>query len=201
MVPTDADGDGDDEVVRLRPALVREADRLALLQARARRATTMPPGVHDLPALSAQLAERMAHDETWVAEAHGDVVGYVRFTHAWLDDLYVDPAWGRSGIGSALLDLVKSRRPDGFGLWVFEENAGARAFYAQHGLLELETTDGSATEERCPDVRTVWPGSDPHRHLGALLDDVEAQLDDLRVRRAALETALARLDGPVDTRG
>ncbi|WP_110238666.1 GNAT family N-acetyltransferase [Nocardioides gilvus] len=199
MGPTESSGE-DEGVVRLRPALVTEADRLALLQLRARAATTMPPGVHDLISLSARLAEQMAQDETWVAEADGAVVGYVRFTEEWLDDIYVDPAWSRIGIGAALLDLVKSRIPGGFGLWVFEENAGARAFYARHGLLELETTDGSANEERCPDVRTVWPGSDPRRHLACLLDDVEAQLGELRLRRDALVTALVRLDASVDTR-
>lgn len=160
----------------------------------------MPPSVHDVAALSARLVEQMAHDETWVAETDGSVVGYVRFTDQWLDDLYVDPTWSRNGIGAALLDLVKSRIPDGFGLWVFEENAGARAFYARQGLLELETTDGSANDEQCADVRTVWPGSQPRRHLGALLHDVDAQLDDLRARRAALVAALEQLGGAVDTR-
>lgn len=160
----------------------------------------MPPSGQDVAALSARLAEQVAHDETWVAETDATVVGYVRFTDQWLDDLYVDPTWSRNGIGAALLDLVKSRLPDGFGLWVFEENAGARAFYARHGLLELETTDGSANDERRPDVRTVWPGSDPHRHLDALLHDVDAQLDDLRARREALVATLEQLGGATDTR-
>lgn len=182
---------GDDEV-RLRPASPEEADRLARLQTRARQTAAMPVVVDDLATLSARLRERMADDETWVAQAAGGVVGYARFTGEWLDDLYVDPAWSRAGIGTLLLDLVKSRTPDGFGLWVFEENADARAFYRQQGLLELETTDGSANDERCPDVRMVWPGRDPRSHLARLLDDVESQLDELSARRRALVAALAR---------
>jgi hypothetical protein len=31
-------------------------------------------------------------------------------------------------------------------------NAGARRFYERHGFSAIEFTDGSANEERCPDV-------------------------------------------------
>jgi ribosomal protein S18 acetylase RimI-like enzyme len=97
-------------------------------------------------------------DEVWVAETDGEMVGYARFTETWLDDLYVSPEHARGGIGTALLDLVKSLRPQGFQLWVFETNEPARAFYAAHGLLERERTDGSDNEEREPDIRMEWPG-------------------------------------------
>ena len=70
----------------------------------------------------------------WVAEAEGVVVGYLRLTGDWLDDLYVVPEHAGQGVGSALLDLAKALRPGGFGLWVFETNVPARAFYAAHGL-------------------------------------------------------------------
>jgi chorismate mutase len=89
-----------------------------------------------------------------------------------------------------LLDVVKSLRPDGFCLWVFESNAPARRFYARRGLVELERTDGSANEERSPDVRLAWPGADPLAFLRGLVDDVDAQLGDLLARRAALTAAI-----------
>lgn len=172
---------------------------MALLQLRARRGATMPDPVHDLAGLTARLQERLVEDESWVAQADGDVVGYVRFTDQWLDDLYVDPTCSRAGIGTLLVDLVKSRIPGGFGLWVFEQNGDARDFYAQQGLIELETTDGSANDERCPDIRMVWPGPEPRHHLRSLLEEVDAQIDELRARRDALLAALERLDGAVDT--
>ncbi len=82
-------------------------------------------------------------------------------TETWLDDLYVAPAFAGQGIGSALLDLAKAQRPQGFCLWVFESNTPARNFYARRGFVELERTDGSGNEERSPDVQMAWPGTDP----------------------------------------
>jgi len=95
-----------------------------------------------------------------VAELDGRVAAYARFTRTWLDDLYVAPGAQRDGLGGALLELVKSLRPQGFGLWVFESNLPARQFYARHGLVEVERTDGSANEEREPDIRMIWDPSD-----------------------------------------
>jgi GNAT superfamily N-acetyltransferase len=145
--------------VLLRPATADDADAIARVHLEARSAAPMPPLVHPEDDVRRWLGERLAVDEAWVAEAAGEVVGYARFTATWLDDLYVLPTHAGAGIGSALLDLVKSLRPAGFQLWVFEMNAPARRFYARRGLVERERTDGSANEERAPDVRMEWPGT------------------------------------------
>ncbi len=89
-----------------------------------------------------------------------------------------------------LLDVVKAQRPDGFSLWVFQSNTGARRFYERHGLVELEHTDGSGNEEKSPDLRMAWPGGDPVAFLRRMLDDVDGQLADLRHRREAIARAL-----------
>lgn len=96
--------------------------------------------------------------ELWVAESEGGLAGFAELKGPWLDDLYVAPDHQRAGIGTALLELVKTLRPDGFGLWVFETNRPARQFYARHGLVELERTDGSGNEESAPDIRMEWAG-------------------------------------------
>jgi chorismate mutase len=62
----------------------------------------------------------------------------------------------------------------------------AREFYARHGLVELERTDGSANEERQPDVKMVWPGADPVRYYRAMIDEVDLLIGDALARRAAL---------------
>lgn len=142
--------------VVLRPGEVADVAEIAATQVAARAAAPMPPPVQAPDEVRAYLAERFDRAENWVAELHGVVVGYARFTDVWLNDLYVAPARAGAGIGSALLDLVKALRPDGFSLWVFESNAPARAFYAARGLVELERTDGSGNDERAPDIRMEW---------------------------------------------
>ncbi len=175
----------------LRPAEPGDAAALAAVHVAARRAAPMPDPVHGEADVARWLAARLETDEVWVADLadHG-VVGYARLTPGWLDDLYVAPVAARRGVGGALLDLVKAREPDGFCLWVFASNAPARAFYSGHGLVELESTDGSANEEGAPDVRLAWPGAEPLRFLRGLVDDVDAQLGDLLARRAALTRAI-----------
>ena len=69
---------------------------------------------------------------------------------------------------------------------MFESNVAARAFYARHGLVELERTDGSANEERRPDVRMAWPGTDPLAFYRAMIDEVDLVLGDALARRVAL---------------
>jgi len=151
-----------DPTVSLRPARAddpAEAEAVAGVHLRSRRSAPMPPSVHPPEDVRAFLAARLSAtspDETWVAEVDDVVVGYLRMTPTWVDDLYVDPAHAGQGVGTMLLDLAKALRPDGFGLWVFASNAPARAFYARHGLSEVERTDGAGNEEREPDVGLRW---------------------------------------------
>ncbi|MDQ6524117.1 GNAT family N-acetyltransferase [Nocardioides sp. LHD-245] len=143
--------------LQLRPATPADIPAITTVQLAARAAAPMPPGIHAPSEVRAYLAAHFGAAENWVAESGGRVVGYARFTRTWLNDLYVDPAHQGGGVGGLLLDLVKARHPDGFSLWVFEQNVPARAFYAARGLVEREHTDGSQNEERAPDLRMEWP--------------------------------------------
>jgi ribosomal protein S18 acetylase RimI-like enzyme len=118
----------------------------------------MPVNIHPEAEIAAFLRSRLAVEETWVAELDGEVAAYARFTATWLDDLYVRPEHQGQGIGSALLDLVVSLRPQGLGLYVFESNAPAQRFYAARGFVVTDRSDGSGNEEREPDLRMEWPG-------------------------------------------
>jgi chorismate mutase/GNAT superfamily N-acetyltransferase len=182
--------------LRLRQAEPGEATALADLYTRARVAAvpSMPAALHtdeeDRGWFTAKLAA--AGHEAWVAERAGDLVGYALLDHEWLDHLFISPDVTGGGVGTALLDLVKSLRPNGFCLWVFATNEGARRFYRRHGLVELEHTDGSSNEEKAPDIRMAWPGTDPVAFFRGLIDDVDGQLGDLLSRRAALTAAVQR---------
>ncbi|MGI8645161.1 MAG: GNAT family N-acetyltransferase [Nocardioides sp.] len=177
--------------VTLRRALAGDTDQLASVHLDARRHAPMPPGVHSEEEVRVWLAGRLrSDDEVWVAELDGTVAAYARMTETWLDDLYVAPSSAGQGIGSALLDLVKSLRPGGFSLWVFESNTPARAFYEHRGLVALERTDGPGNEEREPDIKMAWPGVEPLGYYRRLIDEVDEQLGDLLARRVALTRAV-----------
>jgi GNAT superfamily N-acetyltransferase/chorismate mutase len=174
----------------LRPAVPRDAQAVASVQLASRAAASMPPGIHTDEEVRGWLAGRLESDEVWVAEVDGAIAAYARLTADWLDDLYVVPDRAGLGIGTALLDVAKAQRPGGFCLWVFEMNTPARGFYARHGLVELERTDGQANEEKQPDIRMAWPGTDPLAFYRGLIDEVDDELGDVLNRRVALTRAV-----------
>jgi ribosomal protein S18 acetylase RimI-like enzyme len=171
----------------IRPASAADLPAVAEVYLAARAAAAMPPGIHPPVDVRAWVGTwDLSERDVWVAESVGAIVGFANLTPTWLDGLYVDPGAQRGGIGSALVDLAKSVRPEGFGLWVFEMNEPARAFYRRHGFVELERTDGTANEENAPDIKMVWPGSDPLAYFRSLIDDVDLVLGDVLARRVAL---------------
>jgi GNAT superfamily N-acetyltransferase len=142
----------------VRPATAGDAARVAELHLGARR-TAMP-----------WLAQPRTDEEVhaWVrsvlvpsgtvtvAELDGRVVGFVAAGDGWLEHLYVDPAAQGRGVGSLLFAHAQAALPRGFDLWMFQRNTAALAFYASRGCAEVERTDGTANEEREPDVRLRW---------------------------------------------
>ena len=175
----------DDLVVR--PAGSDDLPAVAEIYLRSRDAAAMPPGIHPPDEVRAWVTGwDLTGRDVWLAEGSDGPLGFANLTPTFLDGLHVVPEAARQGVGSALLDLAKAQRPQGFGLWVFEINHPARAFYRRHGLVELERTDGAGNEERAPDIKMVWPGTDPLACFRAMIDDVDDQLGDLLARRTAL---------------
>jgi GNAT superfamily N-acetyltransferase/chorismate mutase len=184
----------------VRPVTAEELPEVAEVHLAAREAAfpAMPRSVHPPHEAREWVAGwDLAAYSVWGAWSDA-LVGYARFDDVWLDDLYVTPAAQGSGVGSALLDVVKAQRPAGFCLWVFESNGPARGFYRRHGLVELERTDGSGNEEGEPDLRMAWPGLDPLAFYRSLIDDVDAQVGDLLNRRAALTAAVQEVKGSTE---
>jgi GNAT superfamily N-acetyltransferase/chorismate mutase len=177
----------------LRPATDDDLPAVAelLIEVRDAAHPAMPRGIHPPHEVRAYVAGwDLAAYDVWLAEADGRPAGYARFSSDWLDDLYVDRSAQRAGVGGALLDVVKAQRPGGFCLWVFESNEPARAFYRARGLVELERTDGAANEEKAPDIRMAWPGTDPLAFYRGLIDSVDHDLGELLNRRAAITAAV-----------
>jgi len=104
------------------------------------------------------------HEENlaWFAKAlregEGYILGrgYVLLSGDELSHIFVHPDAIGTGIGHALFEHVKTLRPDGFDLWVFQQNDRARRFYEAHGATAVEFTDGAGNEEKVPDVSYEW---------------------------------------------
>ena len=102
----------------------------------------------------------LPNNEVWVAEEDGRVVGFAGLGDDLMRHLWVEPTAQNRGVGKALLDRAKKRRPDGFRLWVFQKNVGARRFYERHGFALVRLTDGRDNQEREPDALYEWrPGT------------------------------------------
>jgi GNAT superfamily N-acetyltransferase len=150
-------------LLSVRRATPQDAEALAELYLRAREAAVpaIPPPVH--PPSDALRWMRSRTDapgcELWLAEEGEEVLGLLLLEESWVHSLYVAPGRTAEGIGTLLVDLAKSLRPGGLGLWVFVTNTGARRFYERHGFVELRRTDGSSNEEGAPDIEMAWPGA------------------------------------------
>ncbi|HYZ19497.1 MAG TPA: GNAT family N-acetyltransferase [Gaiellaceae bacterium] len=157
--------------MQLRPARTDEHHALARLFQRARDGWEFVPRVPDeaLPRIADDIIAR--HEEVWVAEEDGRLLGFVAIRRSrrngWevVEKLYVDPEAQNRGVGSALLDQAKALRPGGLVLWVFQENTGARRFYERHGFRLVTLRFGAAADnmEGEPDALYGWPGVSPER--------------------------------------
>ena len=144
-------------MVTIRQARSADAVHIAHVHIAARRAA-MPwlPEVHHAHEVQVYFSKLLDSQECWVAEIEGEVVGFSVLKDGWLDHLYVAPKSQNLGVGTQLLELAKSRSPARLELWAFQGNHRARGFYAKHGFVEVEWTDGSSNEEKTPDVRLIW---------------------------------------------
>jgi GNAT superfamily N-acetyltransferase len=124
----------------------------------ASRATmTYLPQLHGEDDTRAFIAGVVAGKETWVAERNGAVVGFAVVDGGWLEHLYVHPSRFNTGTGAKLFEQATQKHPQGFQLWVFQKNAGARRFYERHGCALEKLTDGADNEEKLPDALYIWP--------------------------------------------
>lgn len=128
--------------------------------------------------------------ELWLACRADEVLGFLLLRGSWLNQLFVHPDRPARGVGAALMDLAKGLRPQGFGLRVFQANTRARDFYRRHGLVELESTDGTGYSDREPDLQMAWLGEEPLAYLRARIDEVDDELAVLLARRVALTAAV-----------
>ena len=90
-----------------------------------------------------------------VLRGWGGVKAFLARDGEMIHALYCAPRARGYGYGAQLLAGAKARS-NKLQLWCFQENSGARAFYAREGFVEVEETDGGGNDEKLPDVRLVW---------------------------------------------
>jgi ribosomal protein S18 acetylase RimI-like enzyme len=143
--------------MQLRPARPDDADAVAEAFIAAREPMTYLPRLHTVEGIHGFFRDIVLRDhEVWIAQDEGLVAGFAALGEETLEHLYVAPAHQDKGMGAALLERAKERRPRGFRFWVFQRNEGARRFYERHGCRLVRLTDGSANEEREPDALYEW---------------------------------------------
>ena len=142
----------------IRRATADDVEAIACLYERSFATLEFLPVLHTLDEHRSWFGRQLADHEGWVWD-DGGVRGFIVLTEGELLYLYLDVGWTGRGIGSQLLDHAKQRRPDGFTLWTFQQNVGARRFSDRHGLVPVEFTDGEGNEEKTPDVRYRWTSS------------------------------------------
>lgn len=74
--------------------------------------------------------------ETWIYEADAAVHGFISMIGPQIAGLFIAPRSHGCGYGRALVDFVAQDR-DLLKVEVFEQNAGARKFYARYGFVEI----------------------------------------------------------------
>ena len=146
--------------MEIRPARDEEIEPLTQLFIRARNEIDYLPEVQDEAAvpIAARIRE---HEEVWVAEEDGRLLGFFAIENSTnldapvLEKIYVEPAEQNRGVGSALLDKAKELRPAELYLWVFQKNP-ARRLYERNGFVLVKLTDGADNMEREPDALYRW---------------------------------------------
>jgi GNAT superfamily N-acetyltransferase len=144
----------------IRAANREDARAIAEVHLESRR-VAMPwlPVLHSLDDAVAYFGDHvLANEQVWVAEADGEVVGFIALDGGHVDHLYVFSAYQGRGIGDALIGLAKRNRSSGLTLWTFQRNSRARHFYEKRGFVAVEFTDGAGNEEKEPDVLYNWMG-------------------------------------------
>jgi ribosomal protein S18 acetylase RimI-like enzyme len=142
----------------IRPARQDDATAIAQTQIDARR-VAMPwlPVLHSFEDAVRFFGDFVvANQIVMVAEVEEGVAGFIAVEGAYVDHLYVAPAYQGIGVGDALLKKAMQLRPAGLKLWTFERNSRARAFYEHRGFVAIQFTDGARNEERTPDVLYEW---------------------------------------------
>lgn len=139
----------------LRPALTTDAGQVGQILSDFIDSTPWMPRLHTRAEDLSYAGKMIDRDWVTVAETAAGIAGFVARNGEDIHALYVDAAARGTGCGSALMRRVKGQAAS-LTLWTAQVNSRARAFYQRHEFVEVERTDGRASDEGLPDVRLSW---------------------------------------------
>ncbi|TIO06565.1 GNAT family N-acetyltransferase [Mesorhizobium sp.] len=141
-----------DAKVVLRPAMSSDAGVIANIMRAALASFDWMPVMHTPPEDLAFISGVVLQQQhVTVAEAGGNIAGFIAVSGEWVEQLYLDPAWTGRGIGSRLLTEATVGLPV-VKLYCFQSNTGARRFYERHGFRVGALRSGTNNEEGLPDI-------------------------------------------------
>ena len=117
--------------------------------------TAWMPRIHSRAQERAFLRDLIGRGWVRVARRDGDVVGFIARDGGEVHALYVAEGARGGGLGRRLLNDAKAARP-ALGLWTFQANVRAQAFYLREGFREVGRSDGAGNDEGLPDIRYEW---------------------------------------------
>ncbi len=153
------------EDLLIRPLEPWDTDEAAGVWWAARHAdgSQLPPAIHTEANVRAGYANGRPNCRQRPVSLHSHrIVAVLPLAGDALAQLSVEAPCAGERFGSTRGEPASDLRPGGLALWTFQTNTRAQAFYTRHGFTEVRRTDGSANEEKAPDVRMVW-GSHPER--------------------------------------
>lgn len=148
----------------IRKAVPQDASRVAEILIFTKRASYRPIFQNDrvsfgemqvLPLAQAYLSGEKSLEPIWVFD-DGLVKGVLHVEDGELEELYVEPAFQHTGVGTALLRFAVERC-GARRLWALEKNQGAIQFYRANGF---SPTGARALEEGTPEyiIQMEWTG-------------------------------------------
>jgi GNAT superfamily N-acetyltransferase len=149
-------------IVELRAATLGDAGPVAVVYLHSRKELVVcAPLVHSDEAVHEWVRRQLIPaGTTTVAVVDGLVAGLLAVSQGadsgWIDQLYVLPAWVERGIGTRLLELARRELRPPIRLYTFQANERARRFYERRGFRAIAFGDGSANEEKYPDILYEW---------------------------------------------
>ena len=141
----------------IRRATVTDADAISDVYWASFRLLKFLPMLHTPAENRAFVATVIFKDcDVIVAEDESGIVSFLARRDEEVRLLYTRPDRIGRGAGTQLIETAKSSGINALELWCFQANHRARGFYEARDFHAIRFTDGSANEEKTPDIRYRW---------------------------------------------